>query len=115
MSIQDELAERDREIFRLRSEGMTLKAIGERFGIGGARVRQIFNAAEIRIRQAKARGEPAEFVPKSRYGAPKDWPKDQIEIARTEKQIALQEKRIANAEKAISALRDRLKKLKDQA
>lgn len=42
--------ERDAEIFRLRKEGLTLRSIGERFGISGGRVRQICSKAERKER-----------------------------------------------------------------
>lgn len=115
MNIQDELAERDRDIFRLRMDGATFKEIGERFDISLGRARQIFNAAEMRIRQARARGDGENFVPRSRYGAPKDRTETEREVTRTEELIAQQEKRIESAKQTIAVLRDRLNKLKDQA
>jgi hypothetical protein len=55
--------ERNAEIVQLRESGMTLRAIGRRFGIGPERVRQVLAKAERlartreRIAQEKAEGE----------------------------------------------------------
>jgi hypothetical protein len=51
-----EQTERNEEVRRLRSEGMTLAVIGERFGITRQRVHQIAAAAERRAQKA-AEGE----------------------------------------------------------
>jgi RNA polymerase sigma factor (sigma-70 family) len=46
------LPQRDREIVRLRLSGVTLREIGERYGISNERVRQVYEAGLRRVRRS---------------------------------------------------------------
>ena len=49
---------RDEKIVALRRQGLTLKAIGERYGLGVSRVSQIIQLSELEVSVCRSRKSP---------------------------------------------------------